>query len=105
MNDAIVAQVPHFDEAVRAASGYPFRVRTLPYRIDLLVVLSERGDTLLLPLVPDADLGVRATREERRIVDRRAERGAGSLVTSECSNFFLLLDIPRHSHTALCTCE
>ena len=101
MNDPIVAQVPHFDESVGASGGHPLRIWALPDRVNLLAVLAERGDALLLTLVPDADLGIGATCEESCIVDRGAQGRAGSLVTSEISNLLLLLDVPGHGHAAL----
>ena len=101
MNDPIIAQVPNFDEAVGATGGDPLRIRALPDRVYLFCVLTEGGYALLLTLVPDTDLGIGTTCEEGGVMHRCAQGGACGLVTSECSNLLLLLDIPRHSHAAL----
>jgi len=67
LDDAVVAQVPNLDTPVRGTCGDPLAVRTLPNRVDLFGMLAECGDALLLPLIPNANLGISSSCEEIRV--------------------------------------
>jgi len=101
MNNSIITQIPDFNEAIRAASGHPFRVWTLSDSINLLSMLAKCGHTLLLALIPDTDFGVCTSCEKSCVVCGCAQGSDSSLMTWEISNLFLFLDIPDLSHATL----